>query len=428
MLDRLSDRILSENGCCGMVSKNMTKYQLVITKQYLQQSRKWIEALRHGDSLSILFFRMTDRLRRIQQFLDQYDIRTSSGSISEFVFLVFDSVLHNPYIEDRMDLHEHLTKQLNYKNSTSPKGTFEEWMDYFKENKLKLVLIIPQAEEYHNVLERNIMQWLRYLVSETALISIMSFYEVDITNPAYLTKYPDTAELEQEIMYYPLYDEEDTYGFMQYLEKKWEMKVLPKEKGQIYEQSGGDFWFVKEAIRELRDHGEWSCESEGMQFRLRTLEQLLLPDEQSTLKKIIHGNSAFTPEEKHCLSYFKKMNFIDKRNNCLLKIFADYTRTLQASQTSLVVKNGEIVFNDVPLSGFFSRKEYRVFKKLLEAKEQVLTREQIARAIWPDKTDEHYSDWAIDQIVARLRKRLSQLTLPPEMIKSVRGKGYLFTH
>jgi OmpR family two-component system bacitracin resistance response regulator BceR len=78
----------------------------------------------------------------------------------------------------------------------------------------------------------------------------------------------------------------------------------------------------------------------------------------------------------------------------------------------------------VPLKGFFSRKEYNVLKLLLEQKEKIVSRDAVGATLWPINTEKHYSDWAIDQLIARLRQRLTELSLPPKMIQSVRGKGY----
>jgi DNA-binding response OmpR family regulator len=61
---------------------------------------------------------------------------------------------------------------------------------------------------------------------------------------------------------------------------------------------------------------------------------------------------------------------------------------------------------------------------LLEKNGQTVSRDEIGQALWSDN-QEDYSDWAIDQLIARIRKRLKELSLSPKMVRVVRGKGYI---
>ena len=86
-----------------------------------------------------------------------------------------------------------------------------------------------------------------------------------------------------------------------------------------------------------------------------------------------------------------------------------------------------VYLNNVPVEKFFSRKEHRVMKLLVEHEGEVMSRNDIASALWPVDTEKEYSDWAIDQIIARVRKRLVHLHISPEILKVIRGKGYLLS-
>ncbi len=73
----------------------------------------------------------------------------------------------------------------------------------------------------------------------------------------------------------------------------------------------------------------------------------------------------------------------------------------------------------------FSRKELRVFKLLLEHRNSIVSRDEIAQRMWQGNVQEQYSDWAIDQLIARLRKRFVTFFLPSRLISVVRGRGYV---
>lgn len=81
-----------------------------------------------------------------------------------------------------------------------------------------------------------------------------------------------------------------------------------------------------------------------------------------------------------------------------------------------------------PIKSAFSAREYELLKQLVENQDKVISRDKTAEILWGDKGSyEKYSDWAISQAIANLRKKLSSLGVDPSSIKPIRGEGYLFT-
>ncbi|MCS7281906.1 MAG: FHA domain-containing protein [Anaerolineae bacterium] len=68
--------------------------------------------------------------------------------------------------------------------------------------------------------------------------------------------------------------------------------------------------------------------------------------------------------------------------------------------------------------------QYRFLLALLDAQGQVVSREAIIRAVWPDEDPGGISDQAIDALVRRLRARLAELDPAHEYIVTVRGHGF----
>ena len=60
----------------------------------------------------------------------------------------------------------------------------------------------------------------------------------------------------------------------------------------------------------------------------------------------------------------------------------------------------------------------------LSKKGKIVSREEIAKTIWEQSWEDFYSDWAIDQTISRLRKKLSELDVLPQIIKTIRGRGF----
>lgn len=68
--------------------------------------------------------------------------------------------------------------------------------------------------------------------------------------------------------------------------------------------------------------------------------------------------------------------------------------------------------------------QYRLLVALLDAHGQVVSREEIIRAVWPGEDPGGISDQAIDALVRRLRARLAELDPAHEYIVTVRGHGF----
>jgi len=63
---------------------------------------------------------------------------------------------------------------------------------------------------------------------------------------------------------------------------------------------------------------------------------------------------------------------------------------------------------------------------LLHSKDKLISRDVIARAVWEDKWHEKYSNWAIDRLVYRIRKKLRSIGIKDELLRTVKKKGFIF--
>jgi DNA-binding winged helix-turn-helix (wHTH) protein len=65
--------------------------------------------------------------------------------------------------------------------------------------------------------------------------------------------------------------------------------------------------------------------------------------------------------------------------------------------------------------------EAKVLRELWKRQEQVVEREELARAIWGESWTEQYSDWGLDAVIYRLRKKI----LSSWQIVTIKGRGYM---
>jgi len=68
--------------------------------------------------------------------------------------------------------------------------------------------------------------------------------------------------------------------------------------------------------------------------------------------------------------------------------------------------------------------QYRLLELLADADGQVVGRDDVVQAVWPDDVEEGISEQAIDALVRRLRDRLTEVAPDNQYIVTVRGHGF----
>jgi len=400
------------------------EYIFIETEQYKKEATKWLSALKRQENVIALFIPKTDRLTRIIHLLsDKKLLQKNLGNLNKYIFLKM--AFNSEDIHEVRDCEFQICKQLNLLKPKSSKRKFTEWIRFFKKNSQTLVLVLPEAEIYLNKDNRHILTYISQLNEHFApTLLILSLFEVNFSHPSNLSLLPASTRIYENIFPYPLYSIKDTNTFIHFLSKLWNIIVTDKTESNIIDICGGHFWIVKQAVREISSFGEWNINSEGMIFRLRTIFQQFHPSEQNVIKKAITGKKITDKDELHSLKYLQQMNVIDKNKHCLIKGFEELILHPQTQIEEIILKDNHVYVNMVPVDKMFTRKELSVLKLFLEQTNKIVSRDEIAQKMWPINTQDDYSDWAIDQLIKRIRNSLKELSLSPKIIEVVRNKGY----
>jgi pSer/pThr/pTyr-binding forkhead associated (FHA) protein len=68
--------------------------------------------------------------------------------------------------------------------------------------------------------------------------------------------------------------------------------------------------------------------------------------------------------------------------------------------------------------------QYRLLELLFDADGQVVSRDEVVSAVWPEDVEEGISEQAIDALVRRLRDRMAEVASDQQYIVTVRGHGF----
>lgn len=263
--------------------------------------------------------------------------------------------------------------------------------------------------------------------------SFLLFFNRDFTHPSYWSIVSQYNIFLQNTIFHPYYNSRDSSQLVNYLADKWALKLTKEQKTVIVKECGGILWLVVQSVRSIRDYPKIKVnelfETTEMQIKVETTWNRFLPTEQQVLKKLVNKQTNFTSTERHSFNFLRKVHLIRKSNSSFeisAPLLEKFIESLEIPINIELDDEKKIIFNGVNITDYFSDKERSALVYLLNNQEKIITRQQLAKAIWR-KGYKDYSDWALDQIIARLRKRFSKLNIPTKSLKTIKKKGYILT-
>ncbi len=223
-----------------------------------------------------------------------------------------------------------------------------------------------------------------------------------------------------QIYYYPMFDEEEARKYLEYLVGIWQMKKVPKTViNRIARECSGQIWLLTQAFRDYRNDPKTDLDSlidlPGLRFRVDIIAKSFNEDELAVLTGNSNHNQTVT-------KYLSSIGLL-KSGHCCIPILLKYLQN-NTSKMHLTLSDGDIHLNKINLRHSFTSQENQVLKKLLDKPGHIISRDEIAEVIWRREAEEKYSEWAIEQLIKRLRRKLHDIGLHDDCIKTCRGEGY----
>jgi len=249
----------------------------------------------------------------------------------------------------------------------------------------------------------------------------------------------------QNIVYIPLRSEEDVSYLVQYFSREFATSFSKKEVEVVKKLCGGHPYMIRVAFRVFKNQKTKTMKKEELENLLYSYYELQSvargvfdvydSKEKKILGKIVRGEEVGKQDADH-LEFLKKLRIVtgDKKYRLFGRLFEETVRgsykeeqTLEEVEAGLKLeKETDAIFlNGQTIEEKFSRQEYSVLKMFLEDTGKLKSRDDIGDILWGKESYEKYSDWAIDQLVCKLRKKLSALRVKDKLI-TVRRKGYKY--
>lgn len=204
------------------------------------------------------------------------------------------------------------------------------------------------------------------------------------------------------------------------LKKKYNLKIGRKLQKEIFNLCRGHVQYLQLfliVLSELRDR--MSIDSRSIKSVLRDerivlqseeLYSSLLPIEREAFKNLL-GKEKISKKLRQEARYIWNVGIVDEDGGFWSPLFKLYVE----NHLNKTIKNGE---------HFLTKKENILFKLLSENEGKLCERDVLFDKVWPEYSEIGISDWAVDRLVARLRKKL-QVMKSEYKIHTIKTRGFL---
>ena len=390
----------------------MTPLPSPLTKATFEKmAGSWLSVFNLGESGSVINFPKREQLYRINQLLkDKSLIKRNLKDYSNFQIIPID--IDTLAFEDSQDFDLYLGKIISR-----------------KAKKIGLIILSSDKLTYE---KSSLLPYLVTLPFNRPNVSLLFLFGINITSSDWLKKLASYTIPYQNVIIHQFYEEKDQSQFIFYLEKLYQVKIPSEIKNKIQVNCGGNLWFIKQAVRyfvKTKDE-EKLFNHEEMLMRLKIVTSEFSSLENSVLEKIIKKINNFEDKEKPVLDYLISTRLIKKTNKkyfITIPIIENYLKNQLISQTQINVnKKGQVITNNIVMESCFSKKEKSLIKYFINNQNKIIPRSEIAQIIWGSNYLENYTDWALDQLIKRLRTKLENFGLPKDLIKTIKNQGYKF--
>ncbi len=335
--------------------------------------------------------------------------------------------------EDYFQLMIHTTNPKEEFNNFGASFYFvlEEGINEYLLRDFHLIFVLPYLDKLHypTTFFNNLQNL--YLINKNKIHFIFIFTN-NIFGENGVKVYDQLGKLlQRNIIYFPLLSPKDTKLVADRLNQKYNYQISESERVRVQELSGGHPSLIKHCLALINKRADI----------LNTPKNLVdQPEVKDVLQEIWES---FTPGEKDSVSTIvKNVVPVDPISNHLLNLrlvkktatgfsvfsplFEIFVKKQGKEDARLIIDqvSGQLLVNGLPIKKIVTLSEFRLLSLFLSARGNLFSRDQIAEALWGKDSFNRYSDWAIDQAISLLRKKIAQIGIDPRTLQTIKGRGY----
>jgi len=267
-----------------------------------------------------------------------------------------------------------------------------------------------------------------------------------VTRQENISKWGELNEaIMQNIIYVPLRSEKDTKYMIDYLSEEYKVKISEAQEVIIRNLCGGHPYMIKVAVRFLARNINENFTPGQLEsllsdyYELKSVARAIFEargDKEKKVLQLVAEGKKVSQEYDEISTFLRNLGltFFDKK--VTNKLFGElFTKSIVGSEekkNDSTGTNGDLHINEntgaILVGGktveeLFTRQEYMILSMFLQKKDKLFTRDEIGEMLWGKESYEKYSDWAIDQLMSKLRRKLKKIGIKSSLI-TIRGRGY----
>lgn len=268
---------------------------------------------------------------------------------------------------------------------------------------------------------------------------------MDLTTPEVTERLGElNAATLQNVVYVPIRQRKDIDYLIGFWGKRLSCQFSEEEKKLIKKLCGGHPYLVKAASRIISNFDRRKTKVEDLEEILTTHYEMLsvaqrifnlrAEAEKEILNKIAQGEAVVS---SNGLKRLLALGLVKKKKSGKYEPVGElFNLAIEKYRTGLRLtpgrganglyldeEEGVVCYGGIPVEEKFTGQEYNMIKFFLEDPGKLKTRDEISEILWEKESYEKYSDWAIDQVISKIRKKLKQLGTKTKLV-TVRGRGY----
>lgn len=388
------------------------------------------------------------QLEDIEKYILVYiePLELTDESNSGYLKLISRSIIEEIKKKSERSLSKEESYYYSSDNYSDDLSRLEELILEVSRFEFKIILFLGEFDElqFANQMLYNNLKSLWVHVDRN--IQYIFLVKEDVTRPELIKKFGELNELIlKNVVYVPLLKEKDTDYVLDFFVSILNHEFTKDERELLKEVCGGHPYLIKSCSRlialmrggkldpthlakYLIDHFE-------PRSACQKIYDLLIDEDKNLLKQIVSSKIKDLPASASYLVRLSLIKNIDDYWYPFGSLFASVivadgqNKNLTAIKPSELIfeeKNGAIFIKGESVEDKFTRQEYEIIRFLLSDSTKLRSRDEIGEAMWGKQSYEKYSDWAIDQVMSKIRKKLKTLGAE-KALSTVRGRGYKLT-
>lgn len=296
-------------------------------------------------------------------------------------------------------------------------------------NYISVTFMLYETDNWFTDGRSDILSAISAIAEHSTKIQFLLFCETNITSPEVLPTSAHTTKCLQNLFIHPLLGDEQMSHYLKAFRKLWGIPITNDEITKIQNCVGNHTLLLKEALRiymkRERFPGDFLHEP-TMRIKLENLWQKMNFSEKNVLRAIIKGKQISNPVEINSFNFLNQIGFVDTNSDNTAKInlpiLSKFISEKITTSQPKIDGRGRIMVDGLDISHHFGQKEYRFIFTLLKKRGEEISRENMGHFVF---SKDDYSDWALDRLVSRIRRKLKNLDIQHK-IKTVRKFGWVW--